>query len=90
MPTETLNIISGPNRDRMIQSLSDAYKAATTEVSFVVENVDGSISTYVGRITKIEHENGSGNCFNFGGHFKGHGYVKGWYDSYHRKGSIEL
>ena len=84
----TLNILSGPSRDRMIQSLADAYRSAVTEVSFTIENTDGTTSTYVGRITKLEHEDGSGNNFNFGGHFKGHGYVKGWYDSHKRKGFI--
>jgi len=85
---ETKNILSGPSKARILDSFCTAFSPAKTEVSFEIENTDGSKLTYVGVITKLEHEDGSGNSFNFAGNFKNYGFVKGWYNTHKRTGFI--
>ena len=87
---ETRNITAGPNQARLIQSLADSMKDAKTEISFEIEGADGT-ETLVGVIRSLEYnETHGGHYIRFGGRFKGHGYLKGWYNYYTRKGHIEI
>ena len=90
MPMDTLNITSGPSQARIIQSFADAFKDAKTEVSFTVETKSGKNEVYIGYITKMEYDEHSGTCINFGGVFKRHGFIKGWYNAHKRTGFIYI
>ncbi len=74
------NIEDGPSRDRLIDAFKYAYdKNANVDVHFIValgysaprdDPKCAYIPAYMGktRITRLEHENGTGNSFNVYGH----------------------
>lgn len=77
------NIVSGPCREELMKSFTNAY-LPPSQRSYVYFSLEEGMALS-GRIVALEYEDGSGHKFNFKGYF-GSTLYEGFYDSHKRTG----